>query len=93
MCDGCYPESHEGPASRIKGIRYKCSVRADFDLCEDCEAKNTHEYPMLKIRNPAQAVNRVKCEFQPRAHAFPIMKIFKAFLNKDEEVLNQKEEA
>jgi len=48
---------------------------------------------MLKIRNPAQAVNRVKCEFQPRAHAFPIMKIFKAFLNKDEEVLSQKEEA
>jgi len=47
---------------------------------------------MLKIRNPAQAVNKVKCEFQPRAHAFPIMKIFKAFLERDGEVLNQKEE-
>jgi len=30
-------------------------VRADFDLCEDCEAKHEQIYPLLKIRHPRQA--------------------------------------
>ena len=36
---------HEGVACDIcnkcpiTGIRYKCSVREDFDLCESCEIK------------------------------------------------------
>jgi len=44
FCDVC--------EARIVGIRYKCAVRHDYDLCEACEGKNTHEHPMLKIRDP-----------------------------------------
>jgi len=47
-CDGCQ--------SGIVGIRYKCSVCYDFDLCEACEAKGAavHDlaHPLLKIANP-----------------------------------------
>ena len=42
-CDSC----GENP---IVGIRYKCSVRSDFDLCGACEAKHPQPFPMLKIR-------------------------------------------
>lgn len=42
-CDGC-------EANPVTGIRYKCSVCPDFDLCEKCEASNTHGHPFLKIR-------------------------------------------
>lgn len=44
-CDGCN-------MSPIKGIRYKCSVRNDYDLCEACEEKIDVAYPMIKIRDP-----------------------------------------
>jgi len=47
-CDGCgmFP---------IVGIRYKSAVQEDFDLCEGCEAKGTHPFPLLKISDPSQA--------------------------------------
>lgn len=44
-CDGC------GMAP-IKGIRYKCSVRPDYDLCAACEDKLDVPHPMIKIRAP-----------------------------------------
>ena len=31
------------------GIRYKCTVRYDFNLCENCEAKSKHPFPLDKI--------------------------------------------
>lgn len=47
-CDGC-----QGP---IAGIRYKCSVCYDYDLCEACESKGAavHDlsHPLLKIATP-----------------------------------------
>ena len=39
----------------IEGVRYKCSVLADYDLCEKCEATSNHKYPLLKIKHPRQA--------------------------------------
>jgi hypothetical protein len=48
ICDGC-------KVCPIQGIRYKCSVCVDFDLCDKCEAEKQHAHPMLKIRRPEQA--------------------------------------
>jgi len=47
-CDGC-------DMNPITGIRYKCSIRKDFDYCEMCEERLGHEYPMLKIRKAGGA--------------------------------------
>lgn len=44
-CDGC-----EGP---VYGIRYKCCVCPDYDLCEGCEGKSMHNHhDMYKINQP-----------------------------------------
>lgn len=47
VCDecGCDP---------IIGVRYKCAVCADFDLCEKCEATTKHDHPFLKIKHVKQ---------------------------------------
>ena len=47
-CDEC-------GLSPIVGVRYKCSVREDYDLCETCESQNTQPYPMIKIYSQEQA--------------------------------------
>mmetsp|Transcript_34407 Transcript_34407/g.35076 ORF Transcript_34407/g.35076 Transcript_34407/m.35076 type:complete len:605 (+) Transcript_34407:99-1913(+) len=47
-CDEC-------DAFPIIGIRYKCSIRKNYDLCSSCEAKSIQPYPMIKIYNPNQA--------------------------------------
>mmetsp|Transcript_52367 Transcript_52367/g.90098 ORF Transcript_52367/g.90098 Transcript_52367/m.90098 type:complete len:737 (+) Transcript_52367:175-2385(+) len=48
-CDAC-------GRNPIVGVRYKCAVRDDFDLCAPCEAKDADcKYPYLKIRRPSQA--------------------------------------
>jgi hypothetical protein len=39
----------------IVGVRYKCTVREDYDMCENCEAKCDHSYALLKVNTPAQA--------------------------------------
>lgn len=48
ICDGCN--------QRIVGIRYKCAVCPDYDLCEACEPKvsTLHDatHTFLKIRRP-----------------------------------------
>lgn len=44
-CDGC-----EGP---IYGLRFKCCVCPDYDLCSGCEGKGMHnEHDMYKIGQP-----------------------------------------
>ncbi len=42
-CDIC--ESYP-----IIGIRYKCAVCEDYDVCENCELKLIHNHPFIKIR-------------------------------------------
>lgn len=48
VCDGC-----QGP---VVGIRFKCTVCHDYDLCESCELKgaSVHDptHPLLKIAVP-----------------------------------------
>lgn len=39
----------------IVGIRYKCSVCNNYDLCSRCEATSDHPHPFLKIKHPSQA--------------------------------------
>lgn len=46
-CDGCN-------ASPITGVRFKCIVCHNFDLCSKCEEANVHDikHPLLKIKVP-----------------------------------------
>lgn len=45
LCDGC-----RGP---IAGIRYKCSMCPNYDLCERCRSQGTHnQHHMHEIRQP-----------------------------------------
>jgi len=63
VCDGC--------AGGMAGIRYKCSVCADYDLCQACEAKGSiHDptHPFLKIPKPLQATGRGCPYRRPGAH-------------------------
>jgi hypothetical protein len=47
-CDGC-------GVSPIRGIRYKCSVRKNYDLCSLCEERHGDEYSFLKLREAGTA--------------------------------------
>lgn len=45
-CDGC-------GMSPIQGLRFKCAVRDNYDLCSACESKTlSHQHPMLKVYAP-----------------------------------------
>lgn len=47
-CDGC-------KISPVIGDRYKCVICPDFDYCSNCESRNEHNHPFIKISNPEQA--------------------------------------
>ena len=46
-CDGC-------GINPLNGIRYKCCICKNFDFCEVCEEKVSHEHPFIKITHPSQ---------------------------------------
>ena len=50
-CDGC-------GIRPIIGSRFKCSVRSNYDLCENCE-QNKQPFPMIKIYNQSQTPNNI----------------------------------
>ena len=55
ICDGCH-------AAPIVGVRYKCAVCSDYDLCEKCEEKNEkHLHPFIKIYHPEMKLESIKC--------------------------------
>ena len=35
----------------IKGIRYHCLECNDYDICEKCEEKFSHQHPLYKVKN------------------------------------------
>jgi Zinc finger, ZZ type len=70
ICDGC-------GASPLRGVRYKCSVCPDFDLCETCEASEDLElshaqHAHLKILHPEQAAFHRSHSQQPRTRVIPV---------------------
>lgn len=56
-CNGCDDKP-------IRGIRWHCANCADFDLCSNCEAVNSHSktHVFLKIRVPAPYLGTTKQE-------------------------------
>jgi len=38
--------------SPIVGVRYKSTLRADYDLCEECEKSHDPRDPLIKIKTP-----------------------------------------
>lgn len=53
ICDGC-------DMSPIQGVRYKCAICEDYDLCADCEEKQMHKHPMLKLTSPEKFEEFIK---------------------------------
>lgn len=47
-CNGC-------GTMPIQGIRYKCAVRKNYDLCSQCEERLGDEYAFLKLREAGTA--------------------------------------
>lgn len=46
ICDGC-------DQNGIQGVRYKCLICPDYDLCATCEGKRIHdEHTMIRIPKP-----------------------------------------
>ncbi|XP_067663942.1 sequestosome-1-like [Haliotis asinina] len=61
VCDAC-----EGA---VRGIRYKCCVCPDYDLCSLCEAKKIHsEHDMFKIVTPMNLCGPGRMPFRPPPH-------------------------
>jgi len=48
QCNGC-------AVMPITGIRYKCSVRKNYDLCSQCEERFGDEYAFLKLKEAGTA--------------------------------------
>ncbi|VDK27928.1 unnamed protein product [Anisakis simplex] len=49
VCDECDKE--------VVGIRYKCAVCDDYDLCEECERKGKHsQHSMIRYATPNMPV-------------------------------------
>jgi hypothetical protein len=59
-CDGC-------GVSPIIGIRYKCSVCKNFDFCEVCEDRVSHEHPFIKIVKPENIASGLFANFNEEA--------------------------
>jgi hypothetical protein len=56
-CDGCQMDP-------ILGVRYKCALCPNFELCCLCESKNIHDHPMLKIRKAEKELVSVSLDYQ-----------------------------
>ena len=53
-------QTHEATCNKcqsypILGIRYKCSVCRNYDLCPSCESKTDHPHPFIQLKRADQA--------------------------------------
>ena len=62
-CDGCQD-------SPIAGLRFKCTVCDDFDLCEFCEMTLQHPHPCLKLSSLDHGIGMVKVSLEKPTNAF-----------------------
>lgn len=53
----------------IRGLRFKCTVRDNFDLCERCESNKKQPYPMIKISDPSQSPVAVFCALRDESES------------------------
>ncbi|KAF7976604.1 hypothetical protein HWV62_6102 [Athelia sp. TMB] len=59
LCDGCQDGEH------IVGIRWKCMVCEDYDLCDRCHTAGIHdEHQMLKIEHPGDILAIRSAEYE-----------------------------
>jgi len=58
-------ECSECKVKQIVGIRYKCTQRADFNICEKCEDKvgQDSQFSFIKIRKPEMAPVHLVCQY------------------------------
>lgn len=60
-CNGCGCE-------KIEGVRYKCTSRFDYNLCERCEENVGVDagFAFIKIRKPDNAPIQIMCQYGNR---------------------------
>jgi predicted amidophosphoribosyltransferase len=48
------------------GIRYRCTKRDNYDICEKCEATvgPASQFSFIKIRKPNMAPVRLMCQYE-----------------------------
>ena len=73
------------------GIRFKCSVCGEFDLCEECQGKTSHQedHPFVKIRDPSSAPLSVEVQLEQEdveGQGEEKEKVIKVEIEKEEEV-------
>ena len=81
----------------IKGIRYKCSQCEDFNICNNCEKKNSHKpsHILIKIRKPLkeekELISKIdkKYKYKNREYNYLVEPLTIKFkdINKQEEIL------
>ena len=59
----------------IYGVRYKCNVCEDFNMCSDCEEVREHSHLLLKIKNGECFEERTKKNKKNRVNELCIEKL------------------
>lgn len=60
----------ECKASPIIGVRYKCAICIEYNLCEVCEINNTHEHIFIKVKERENRIPML-CEIKHMVKNLP----------------------